>query len=363
MTKQMTYLSQTDDVLGWLTFWTLTQGEYDLQTISQVAHDRDVPQYIQDRLSGRDLISAFKAATQLGASGKIISPCGNILRRLVSRDALVDSDNVRAIVLETTKTTWDTAEWVSSKTVCLVSIKGSRAEIDWSDWVDSDPASFEIKRVVEDMESRMYQIEGKVDDGRIRSAVLSWLEKNHRVTVRGSGGVYFLPYSPSYRNRDEMEHDLTAVRDWLQDALSSPLSIIAIHNDGVNSLDSFREDAISEVKGMVDEISGKLVKWEQNTNMNAGSKNYSAGTQLDKVSEIQEKVETLKVSLGEQLGVCDEMISIVKVRLEQMVKDTARQIDTDKSARNARRREKRQAKADQAKKSGTAKSRNRKRKI
>lgn len=365
MTKQFKRLAETEDIMGWLNWWTITSGEFDLQRVADSAQVNGVPQYIQDKLSGRDIESAWKTATQLGVAGKPVGSAGKMLRRLITRNAVPGEGNIRAIVMEETDPTWETEKWVTAKTACILELKGSRFSVDWADWVDQDPYASDIREVISEMKDKMYRIEGKVNDGRIRAALLAWLDIQHRVTVRGSGGVYFIPHAKSSEHLQMVEESMISIMAWLKDACSSLFSVVALHEDGVYSKENFIEDATSEIKDEVKEISGKIKIWKENDNMNAGSKHYSAGTQVLRIEELQEKVRALKESLGMEIGIVDEMVSIVKKQLESMMVEASRVMDVEKTERIQRRKEareqkKRGANSTSGKKSGTAKSRQKK---
>lgn len=357
MTKQMTYLADDENqTIGWLVYWTIQEGEFDLATVVKQAQTSDVPQYLQDRLTARDIDSAFTAATQLGANGVKVGKNGTSLRRIVTRNAIPGETKTRALVLETTDPTQTVSKWVTGKTVCIIELLGSRMDVTWSNWINDDPYRLQMHDLVDDMERTMYNIEGRIDDGRIRSALLAYLDRQHKVTVRGSGGVYFIPHAPTFVSKDDMEQELLAIMDWLQKAVGSSFSIVAIQERGAFNKPQLQEDAISTIKGELKDIQSKLEAWANTPAMNAGSKHYSAGTQLDRIVELEEMTAAFKESLGEKVGIVEEMTNMVKSRLVALRKETSRQMDTDKEARLARRRQKRAEK-----KAGTARDRNRKR--
>lgn len=356
MTKQMTYLGG-DKILGWLVWWTIRQGEYNLQSVSKEAFDKQIPLYIQDKLSGRNIESAFLGATQLGATGKSIGSANKMKRRLVTRNPIEEDNRTRALVIEETNPTWETEEWVTAKTAAILRLSWNILEVEWAEWVDDDPCSHEIKSTVDEMNRTMHKIEGKINDTRIRSALLNWLKNSHSVTVRGAGGVYYLP-NHSRVSKQRMKNELLSIMEWLK-TINSPFSVVAINESGVHSLDSFREDAIGEIRTELVDIQEKIKRWEANPNMNAGSMHYSAGTQIDRLDELTGKVTALKEALGEEIGVADEMATLIKGKLQEIIKIAERQMDTDKTALSKRRREA-AAKKRQEEKAGTVRNRKKK---
>lgn len=356
MAKQMTVLTDRDKTIGWLTWWTLRKGEYNLRDVQESAAALDVDGYIQNRLDGRSRESAWKRATQLGATGRSLSTMrtGAVARRLVTRNAIPGDSSVRCLVVEETNPTRiafnDVEEWVTAYTVAVLELRGQDFSVEWSNAATHDPSYTEIDSIVSGMEDEMHRIEGRIDDGRIRAAVLGWLERQHRVTVRGAGGVYYLPCASTWLSKEEMEGKLLAIREWLN-TIDSPFSVVAMTKAGAHSMEDFVVDAVAEVKAELQVIDDKIRKWEANANMNDGSQNYSANTQLEKLEQLDEKVSALKEALGEEIGVVDEMTALVKARAQAMVKNSASRIRKAGIARK-------KAKSD--KKAGTAAARKRK---
>ena len=356
MAKQMLNLNQ-ESPIGWLVWWTIPKDEYDLQIVETAAADHDVPVEICSRLSGRNRESAWRKATQLGAVGKSIFSSTSLLRRLVTRPTASDEIPSRALVVESTNFTWETEDTVTAKTAVILELEGGYDfKVQVAEWAMKDPAWHEILGEIDYMRSEMYRIEGRIDDGRIRASLFAWLSKRHKVTVRGSGGVYYLPFAASRQSKEEFETELLKIRDWLK-AIGASFSVFGINAEGAHSIDAFVADATDEIKSDLKDISEKIKNWEGNSNMNAGSRHYSAGTQIERMSAIEEKVEILKESLGEEIGVVDEMTNMVKARLDAMVHNSSREMVSDKEQRHARRREVRKNAKSEGRKSGTAKDR------
>jgi hypothetical protein len=356
MARQMTVTGK-DRTIGWLTWWTLRKGEYSLADVQNSADDLNVDSYIQNRLKGRSRESAWKRATQLGAAGMPIpSSDPMVTRRLVTRNAVPGDSSIRCLVIEETDTgASSNEEWVTSYTAAVLELASGVFRVEWSERVRQDSHYSTIVDAVNSMQDTMFQIEGRIDDGRIRAAVLGWLEQHHRITVRGAGGVYLVPCSHTWLTQEQMETEMLAIRDWLK-TIDSPFSVVAMTEAGAHSIEDFVEDAVTEIKTELKAIDDKVKKWEGNANMNDGSRSYSAGTQLERMAEITKKVEVLKDSLGEEIGVVDEMVSLVKARISAMAVNASNGITASK-AKRARER----AKKAEGKKSGTAAKRNKKR--
>lgn len=377
MTVQMTKMGDNSDrLIGWLTWWTLKKGEYKLETVQQAAADRKVPSSIQERLGGRTVESAWKAATQLGSTGVPLPGGGpDVSRRLVTRNAVPGDSSIRALVIEVTDPNGNIEEWVTAKTAAMLELGADGLVVQTSQDFEDDEYSDTILQVIDGMKEHMRKIVGAIDDGRIRSAVLAWLEEKYRVTVRGAGGVYLIPATS--KSRDADRDDLLAIRDWL-DTISSPFSVVALTERGAHSIDDFISDAVDEIKDELADIGRRLKKWQANARMNAGSRNFSSKTQMDKIEGVAEKVGALKEALGEEIGVVDEMVALTEKRIRAMMTQSARQMGAAKAqrtkakkaavvAKEARQEAAKKAKAAKAeskkKKAGTAKQRTAKKKL
>lgn len=352
MTKQMTFLANDEDpIIGWLTWWTIRQGEFDLSKVQQLAKAHDVPQYLQDRLTSRDIESAFTASTQLGANGYEIGRAGKQKRRIVTRSAIEGESKTRALVMEVTDPWSDIESWVTAKTVCIIELKGTRFETTWSEWVMNDPYRVQIYDLVDNMERNMWDIEGAIDDGRLRTALLAYLSRRHKITVRGSGGVYFLPHSQTLIDKDVLEGELLSIMAWLQEATESLFSVVAIQRSNAHNREQLIDDAISTVQAELLDINERLKKWQATDNMNAGSKKQSAMTQLDRIEDLVEMTNAFKEALGERVGVVEEMTNLLKSKLIALRDSSIAQVKSDHDARLERRREKRKSGSSKARRS------------
>jgi len=265
----------------------------------------------------------------------------------------------RLLVLEQIRHGANTVrEMAASQAVALLQLEGGRhytSQIDW--WVEG-ALKDEVERLVDRMHDRMLYIEGRIDDGRIRAAVLGWLEQQHRICVRGTGGVYFIP-TPTGRVQT-LEQDVLAIRDWLK-TISSSFSVVALNRAGAHSIEDFVSDAVDEIKAELGDIEARLDKWQANNKMNAGSKAFSAGTQVERMAALKDKIEVLKATLGEEIGVVDAMFNILNKRAGQMQSTNEQVIVEAKATRQA---VKPKATSDgDGKKAGTAATRQRRKQV
>jgi len=334
-------LGQTADdrIIGWLVWWTLRGGEYKVDDLKKAAAVVDIPDYIYSRIKGRDLGSAWFAATNLGKHGYSIPSSADVMRKMVVREAYPDAPSIRAraLVVETTQlSSGATKDKVTSKTAAILELDWARRDISvqWAEWLQEDQnANSAARRVVQQMNNTMLTIEGRMNEGRIRTALQSWLRTIHRVSVRGTGGVYFIPATANAADRLKTEQALLRVREWLDVAIDSPFSVVALNKAGAHSIDDFTADAVAEIRQELTIVAKRLDDWEANEAMNAGSKMSAAKTQIAKLEALAVKAMALKQALGDEIGVVDEMLSLLQTRSSTMAIENTQIVTASKAAR------------------------------
>lgn len=338
----------TSTARGWLTWWTIPEGELLAQDVHSSAIDASIPSWMSDRISGRTHRSAWLSATQLGAKGtpSQTTPLDppESRSRYLSRSLNEES---RAIVRETID---PAGEVVTSKTLAVVYLLGTRFE-----WQTSDdyhyayqPIQAEIGQLMADMESRFSSTVGKVDSGRIRALVLAWLQRNHRVCVRGTGGVYFVPMPPDDFWREQTEAELRSLHTWITSApVQGLFSIVELHSTGATTMDTISTSAIEEIKAELTEVDGRLTEWSTNTKMNAGSRMFSSDKMIERLDQIEAKQEMLQAALGEEMGVISIMLEQVRRVAAAMRDDNALVVNAAREARRLKAESERQGRQEQ----------------
>lgn len=319
------------NVRGWLTWWTIHEAERKEADLTTAGKTAGIPDWMLQRLKGRNPRSAWTDATQLGAKGRPSAsiptdPEGSSARYL-TRDV---NDSVRALVREVNDRR---GEKVSAETVAQIFLIGDqfRANV-----LDSSAAKPEIERLLTKMSGDMAAALGNVDDGRIRAVILTWLEQHFRICVRGTGGVYFIPRPPDSRFAEEIEQELLSIRAWVNtDPVSSLFSIVEVQPGGATTLDVFTKSAIEEIQGELSEVVNNLDRWQRNERMNAGSMAYSTDQMVLRVDSISEKASYLISSLGEEVAVVSALLEQVRKRAKGMRDEAQNEVDSAKAARHA----------------------------
>ena len=319
------------NVRGWLTWWTIHEAERKESELVQAGTTANVPDWMLERLKGRTIKAAWMEATQLGAKGKpsasiATDPDGSIARYLV-RDV---NDATRALVREVIDRRGERA---SSETVAQIFLLADKLR---ANILDNGPAKPEIEKLIARMSDDMAAYEGQVDDGRIRAVILTWLERCHRICVRGTGGVYFVPRPADDKLAGMVEEELLSIRGWVNtDPVNSLFSIVEVQAGGATTLEVFTKSAIEEIRSELGDVVNNLERWSQNSAMNAGSMAYSADQMLLRVDSIGEKADYLISALGEEVAVVSSLLQQVRNRAKGMRDEAQSEVDTGKAQRAA----------------------------
>jgi hypothetical protein len=366
MTMQATATGKDKDrVIGYLTWWTIHKGAYSVRDLLEAAQQAGLGSYVTSRIRGRDPKAAFFAATQTGSKGLLIRSASGIEERLITKEAEPNAKSAqprRALVHQVTQHTSEIRDVVNSKTAAVIefdpgTMANCRTKV--APWAHLNK---DVIDAINDIEEKIGRLVGTMDDGRIRTIVIGWLKLKYRIAVRGTGGVYFVPAPSDPTRKSELEGELMAMREWMT-SFGAPFSVVALNESGALSMEDFVQDAIGEVKDELQDIATKLDSWGANDSMNAGSRMFSSETQHKRIEAIKDKVRTLKESLGEQVGIVDNMLALLSRRVGTMLDEATEQVKQEKAERQEAKASAKKGKSQKGKKAGTAASRSKKQKI
>jgi len=352
-----------DRIIGYLTWWTIHKGAYSVSDLYGAAVAAGLGDYITSRIKGRDPKSAFFAATQTGTRGKLIDSTSDTEERLITKEAEPNAKSAqprRALVHQVTRRATEIRDVVSSKTAAVVEFAPHTAALCRTKVAPWAHLNSDVMDAIGRIEDAVLQLVGTIDDGRIRTILIGWLKLKYRIAVRGTGGVYFVPAPSDPQHRTRLEQELMAVRQWML-SIDAPFSVVALNESGALSMDDFVQDAIGEIEDELNDVAQKLDTWDANRQMNAGSKKFSSETQAKRITALRGKVQTLKESLGERIGVVDAMVQLLVNRTRDMVEESTAVVKADRASREKAKQEKRAT--VKGKKAGTAASRAKKAKV
>lgn len=327
--------TNTPKRLGWIMWWTIHQSTtYSLEDLRNSARRHALPDWIVDKVAGRQPESAWTVATQLGARGQQSAthtgdPNGSRSRYL-TRDI---EEDVRAIVRETVD---GHNVKVGSKQIAVLT-RGQRGKID-VDWAHDATAQerTEVQRLLAGMEDKVSQLVGNMDDARIRQIVLEWLNRNYRICLRGTGGVYFIPRPGADAQAQTLESEIAGMRGWITDSpVCGTFSYAQITDSAGTTVEDFVTAAIDDITEAVTEVNSKLDEYTSNSNMNAGSLMFSAAEMAKRLDGVRAKMNALQEALGEKVGVLDEMLRLVEKRAGTLVRESTQAVERDRLSRQA----------------------------
>lgn len=301
---------------GFLCWWTISQGQYKVSDLIEHAKESGIDTSVISALRGADLETAFAKATNLGVKGyPSIPDHPSQTARYLTRDV---GDHQRAIVREVID---QDKKKVSTLQVAILSRFGPT--INTTDRSLTLTLDHEVDKLVDSMQEDMDRRVGFIDDTRLRSLLLNWLTSVHRVAMRGTGGVYFIPGT----NR---QAEVLAMRKFINNSGVGKFSVVRLYSDDATTLDDFRQSAIEEVKNEMAEVNDKLNQYESSAGMNEGSRMYSSSTQVERMRELGKKVQALQDSLGETIGLVDAQYQVILRRAIKMQQDSTQNVQLHK---------------------------------
>lgn len=321
-------INKSTKLVGYLVFWTIpTLSAIDVKKLNTDAITLGCP-YPIGGIKPRDSKSAWKNATQIGARG------------IVSAKMQTDDDetesvylvknaggDVRLLIRETVNAAH---EVVDTETVASLyhAKSGFEYAIQPALRLDAEKHQ-EVLNIIDGMENEYQAFLGSVGDDRIRSALSSWLVTRHRVTVRGSGGVYFIPRPSSDNEASVLEDELDSVRQWVN-SFSGTFSIVEMNKSGLNTHKDILNAGINEVKDELEQINGRLKKWSNNPKMNAGSRAISAEMVSESIEKLGKQIQALEAAFGEELETITSMLQTVERKREKLREASELEIKTKK---------------------------------
>lgn len=305
---------------GHLVWWTVHQGIYDPRALQQSGQALDLPDTIKDLLTGTKGKSAWEKATNLRTASMVIAvdPVTRQQTTYTTRD--VDS-TTRLLVKEV-------LDQANAK-LCSLQVGALTYNNGWQ--FDPDPVYFanqaEVDTVVKQLESQYYERLDKVDDVKLRTALLAWLKVHFRVPVRGNGGIYFVPRRENEERNAELVREIFAIRDWLNTCALGTITAIEVQASETTTLDDIVASAVNEIVEEISEIETKLKEYKDNERMNAGSRMEATKAQVKRIELLTEKIEALEASLGEQVGMTMARATIIANRAQTMLTRSTAEVD------------------------------------
>lgn len=333
---------------GFLTWWTIHQGVYEISTLRKVSQQAGLPLLIDKLIVGMDEKAAWLKSTQLGAVGKEAPTTEEGLTGKFFTKEL--GEEMRAITYEVVDRN---KKKVFARQVATLGRDGGNILADVEPWtLDDQGLVTNLMDLIYTMQDGLDQRVGKMDDSRVRNLILDWLVAKHRVSVRGAGGVYFIPGI----NQD-LQTEILAVRNWIIETGAGTFSTVSLRDDGATSMADFQQSAVEEIMAEIKEISTTLDKYENSETLQEGRLAYLTGNQLAKINTLEEKIRVLNDTLGDIQDRVNAEFIVVATAARKLIKTV--QVNQTPVAKAASKNADNQS----GKKSGTVQDRKKKKEI
>jgi hypothetical protein len=263
------------DYMGYLTWWTVPDCAAPYRDLQQLAAQIGFPIDCVPRPPAPR--QAWEKATNVGGARGLqldapsaladqvflryaTVPVVRIVTRRVSEAApLLCRHLVREAVVPVSPNHW---EQLSMQTVAVLEFdcttRCARVDLltDREGWTNGN-----LQPVVHDIEQRRLRLLDNADGNDVREGVRKLLLQLHRVGLRGTGGVYFVPESAP-----EAESQLAALRafikglrPWVTGKLQPSCNIVKLHGEEADHLrDEIVESATEEFKKRLTDLADKV---------------------------------------------------------------------------------------------------------
>jgi hypothetical protein len=264
-----------NDYLGYLTWWTVPECAAPYQALNQLAAQTGFPiDCVPNPPAPRQ---AWEKATNVGGARGLnldapndkidqvfiqygTAPIVRLVTRRVSDAApLLRRHLVREAVIPLAHDNW---QQLSMQTVAVLEFdcttRQSHAQMvhDLEGWTNGN-----ISAIVQDIEQRRLMLLNHADGNDIREGVRKLLLRLHRVGLRGTGGVYFVPDSAPDAESQllAMRAFIKSLRPWVTGKLQPSCNIVRLHGEEAEHLrDEIIESATEEFKKRLSDLADKV---------------------------------------------------------------------------------------------------------
>lgn len=264
-----------NNMIGYLIWWTVPEVEAPYQELNKLAAQVSFPaDCVPNPPAPRH---AWEKATNVGGARGLkldvpvdlgnqvfieygAAPVVRLITRRVSEAAPVLRRHlVREAVIPVSPDHW---KQLSLQTVAVLEFncKTNRADVelvgDNEGWVNGN-----LNTILTDMDARRRALLNLADGNDVREGVRKRLTDLHRVTLRGTGGVYFVP-----RAAPDAEASLKALRayikglkPWKVGQLEPSCSIVRLNGEDAESIkEEILTSALAEFKARLSELAEKV---------------------------------------------------------------------------------------------------------
>ena len=264
-----------NDYLGYLTWWTVPDCAAPYQELNRLAAQIGFPiDCVPKPPAARH---AWEKATNVGGARGLqfdapsdladriflryaTAPVVRVITRRVSDTApILRRHLVREAVVPVSPNHW---EQLSLQTVAVLEFDclTQRAHVDLlhdrEGWTNGN-----LQSIVQDIEQRRLVLLNHADGNDIREGIRKLLFQLHRVGLRGTGGVYFIPESAPDAERQlaALRAFIKGLRPWITGKLLPSCNIVRLHGEEAEHLrEEIVESATEEFKKRLSDLADKV---------------------------------------------------------------------------------------------------------
>ncbi len=326
------------DYLGYLTWWTVPDCAAPYAELNQLARQVGFPIDCLPKVPSPRHV--WEKATNIGGtrglnlgapSEKIdevfiqygIAPIVRLLTRRVSDAApLLRRHLVREAVIPLAHDEW---KQLSLQTVAVLEFDcaANRADADLLDdhegWTNGN-----IQSIVQDIEQRRRQLQDHADGNDVREGIRKLLMQLHRIGLRGTGGVYFVPEAaPNAEHRlKALRSFIKALRPWTTGKLLPSCNVVKLLGEEAEHLrEEIVETATAEFKQRLSELADKVDPVLQGR-VNGKVADKIAQSATEELISIQAGLAAYRDSLHDEFAALTDMLHMAQTAVLKAMGDS-----------------------------------------
>lgn len=294
---------------GHLIWWSINTGLYDPVLLLDKAQTCKIPPTVVDALTTTKDKNAWDRATALRERNHRIELKPGEYAFYTVRD--IDTSN-RLLIREVLD---ENNAQLSIKQLGLLSFSNTfRFDPEAPFFEHEEEARSVIDRMQADFTARI----GKIDDNKVRNALLDWLDERHRVVVRRAGGVYYIPNSNNDKVRDEITKEIQSVDCWLKETGLGTFWAVEMYEGQTTVREDYVQLAIDEIDSQLKDVEGRLKSYAESKGMNDGSRMEASRSQVALLETVFKKVAALEESLGDKIGIVSVKAQLIMRKASSM---------------------------------------------
>lgn len=302
---------------GLTVFWTVHTFNHTVEEIEKWANKCKIPEAMKGILQPNDITSSFEKATNLEGSFKKATPllpseAATLSAFFTSRKVKGDSKS-RILVRETVDNAGKT---VATVNLGVIALNGSNVEYEpyklGGQPEDLTRLDGEISSLINDICNEVTLRSSNVEDQKVRTGIQKWVESRNGSSLRGRGGVYFIPHKKNQTILDDIVAEVKAIQCFLSsNKLGSLFCFITEQTDTISSndlVDVLKSELKDEINTLIAEIQPMLESTEATVRQ--------LTTKLVLINGMLDKVKTYNSTFNNKFANLSILLSTTKKGLE-----------------------------------------------